>query len=454
MEWSAIVDRNVDVLVGNPFDGDGRDLDVAMDWAWDHLVDPRPLFDALLPDDSDLAASRITRLLFACGHFVALRTPQRDEGEMKAFLSESTISAKVWRTRARAGTLPITKERVFDTLDAADRVFELLSLGLKGVSPSIRAVRRQAWRMCFGPALHRTHELRDVLWHTNVLVLGESGTGKDVVARAIQCGRLDHHSLDAPDSSSLNVAALPSELAESELFGHAEGAFTGSKGARPGMFRVNHGGIIFLDEIGDLSESIQPKLLRAIEARRVRPVGGEKEFEADVRCVGATSKAIEAMVRDGSFREDLFHRLAGWIIRVPPLRERPEDIAPIAEGFLSQLGAQQPERENEVREWARSSAARSRPWRGNARALHRAVRAILLGGKPAPEMDDAVENEKPTSTTPAIPANIASGDATLADVEKWFVTKVAARSMSQADAARRLGIDRGTLVRKLRRASS
>lgn len=452
MEWWSAVDGHINLLAGNPFDGDGRDLDVAMEWAYERLVEPRAWFEALLADRSDVAASRIPRLLFAAGHFAALRSTIREEEAMKAFLSEPSVPADVWRKASRGGRLPITKERVFNILDAADRVYELLQLRFSGASSAMRAVRRQTWRMCFGPALHRTEELTTVLRRTNVLVLGESGTGKDAVARAIQCGRLEHHSLVPPDSSSLNVAALPSDLAESELFGHVEGAFTGSKGARPGMFRANNNGTIFLDEIGDLAPTVQPKLLRAIEVRRVRPVGGEKEFEADVRCVCATSKPMEQMVHDGTFREDLFYRLAGWIIRVPPLRERPEDIAPIAEAFLSQLEAQHSEYADDVREWAQSSAARSRQWRGNARALHRAVRAILLGGKPAPE-DDA-PSERSGSTTPTVPEKIVAGDATLAEVERWFVSRVAASSDSHAHAARRLGIDRGTLARKLREAAS
>ena len=167
-----------------------------------------------------------------------------------------------------------------------------------------------------------------------VLVLGESGVGKELVARSIH-ERSGRRGAFVP----LNCGAIPDELAESELFGHAAGAFTGAQRAREGLFTAAHGGTLFLDEIGEMPPSIQPALLRALAEGEVRAVGDARLREVNVRVVAATNRDLERDAALGTFRGDLLARLSGWIIRVPPLRERREDVLPLATFFLTRHGA-------------------------------------------------------------------------------------------------------------------
>jgi two-component system response regulator PilR (NtrC family) len=171
---------------------------------------------------------------------------------------------------------------------------------------------------------------------TTVLITGESGTGKELVARALHAR--------SPRSSGafvpVNCGAIPEGLIESELFGHAKGAFTGAQGAKIGLFQAAQDGTLFLDEIGELPQGLQVKLLRAIQERRIRPVGENADVEVDVRLVAATNRDLAADVRDGRFREDLYYRLNVVQVRVPPLRERREDVLPLAEHFLRRFAAE------------------------------------------------------------------------------------------------------------------
>lgn len=183
-----------------------------------------------------------------------------------------------------------------------------------------------------GPAMQKTMDLvRKVADTTsNVLICGESGTGKELIARAIHYGgqRRDNPFV------AINCSALPETLLESELFGHMKGSFTGAHSNKEGLFEAAHGGTIFLDEIGDVPFSIQAKLLRVLEEKKFRRIGGIKEIEVDVRIIAATNRDLARAVAEGSFREDLYYRLDVIPVYLPPLRERPEDIPLLAEHFL------------------------------------------------------------------------------------------------------------------------
>jgi Nif-specific regulatory protein len=171
------------------------------------------------------------------------------------------------------------------------------------------------------------------LSRATVLLRGESGTGKEVIARAVH----DASPRAGRPFVPVNCAALPETLVESELFGHEKGAFTGAVATRPGKFEQADGGTLFLDEVGELSPGAQAKLLRALQERQFERVGGRKTVTVDVRLVAATNRDLEAMVRSGAFRLDLYHRLSVVAVELPPLRERPEDIPALAEHFLAQL---------------------------------------------------------------------------------------------------------------------
>jgi DNA-binding NtrC family response regulator len=207
-----------------------------------------------------------------------------------------------------------------------------------------------------------------------VLVTGESGTGKELVVRAIHGGsRRSQRALVA-----LNCSALPGELIESELFGHAKGAFTGADREREGLFETADGSTVFLDEVGDLAPQAQAKLLRALEERRITRVGETRERAIDVRLVAATNRRLDQLVEDGGFREDLLYRLRVIHIEIPPLRDRREDIMPLAVHFIEQLAERHGRDIRTLGEDARRTLI-AHDWPGNVRELRNALeRAVVL----------------------------------------------------------------------------
>ncbi len=231
-----------------------------------------------------------------------------------------------------------------------------------------------------------------------VLVCGETGSGKELVAQAL-------HTL-SPRASRVfypvNVTSIPRELVESEFFGHERGSFTGAVARRRGAFEMAEGGTLFLDEIGDLPIEAQPKLLRALDGYGVRSVGGGLVERRDVRLIAATHVSLPDRVREGTFRRDLFHRLEVFTISVPPLRQRPGDIAPIARFLLSEMKADVGERELTSAALARLA---SEPWYGNVRELRNALAraAALAPDEPidAMHVDLAVRDPQPSDAPPA-----------------------------------------------------
>src|SRR6202790_5357873 len=214
-------------------------------------------------------------------------------------------------------------------------------------------------------AMRQLLELAERIAQTNaaVLITGESGTGKEVIARAIH-----HYSLRCSKSwVDVNCAALPENLLESELFGYEKGAFSGADSPKPGLFELANHGTLFLDEIGELEPRMQVKLLRVLDGVAYYRLGGVRKVSVDVRVVAATNQDLEQMVRTGDFRGDLFHRLGQICLRVPPLRERIEDIVPLAEHFLKQSNPRSFFSGDTLQ------AMRRYPWPGNVRELRNVV---------------------------------------------------------------------------------
>ncbi len=246
-----------------------------------------------------------------------------------------------------------------------------------------------------------------------VLLQGESGTGKDLLAQAIHY----EGSRAGRPFIPINCTALPEELLESELMGHEKGAFTDAKAAKKGLFEVADGGTIFLDEIGDMRPGLQAKLLRFIENKAFRRVGGHKDISVDVRIIAATNRNLADLVRKGAFREDLFFRLNVIPIRIPPLRERREDILPLAEFFLGEFSR---EFKRPVRGFSEDARRRmcAYGWQGNVRELRNLIeRAIILGtGETVEELDFPSAAEAPSSpssgreTAVPVPADPEAGD--------------------------------------------
>ncbi len=278
-----------------------------------------------------------------------------------------------------------------------------------------------------------------------ILIQGETGTGKSLLARWIH----GHSPRKARPVMELNCAGLSRELLESDLFGHEKGSFTGATAAKPGLLEVADRGTVFLDEIGDMDLSVQPKILKAVEERRFRRVGGTEDRNLDVRLIGASHKDLAQLVAEGKFRADLFYRIGGLPVLIPPLRERPEDIGPFARYFLARA----------AREFAcpgldLSPAAvrllQIRAWPGNLRELKNAVeRAIVYRGSPILEPADFALAAEPG---PA-PRDARLG-MSLAEVEEEHIQAVLESCGGRVEeAARRLGISRSSLYQRLRRQS-
>ncbi|MBI4638955.1 MAG: sigma-54-dependent Fis family transcriptional regulator [Candidatus Rokubacteria bacterium] len=277
-----------------------------------------------------------------------------------------------------------------------------------------------------------------------VLIAGESGTGKELIARAIHAGSPRR---ERP-LVTVNCAAIPEGLLESELFGHERGAFTGATDARPGRFELAHEGTLFLDEVAELAPSAQAKLLRALQEGEVGRLGGTRTLRVDARVIAATNQDLARLVRERRFREDLYYRLNVITIQVPPLRDRREDLLPLAEHFLrlhagragKAVGGFGPEA---------LALMRRHAWPGNVRELEHAVqRAVILAhGVEITAGDLGLPTE---SAWPA--AWSAAPGATLADLERDRILAALQDCRgNRAAAARALGIDRTTLWRKLRR---
>jgi DNA-binding NtrC family response regulator len=276
-----------------------------------------------------------------------------------------------------------------------------------------------------------------------VLLSGESGTGKERVAEAIV--RASRRA-DRP-FVRFNCAALAPELAEAELFGHAKGAFTGAARARPGLFREADSGTLLLDEVGELAPPAQAKLLRALQEGEVRPVGEERPRTVDVRVVAATHRDLEEEVRAGRFREDLFYRLNVVHLRIPPLRERPEDVPVLARHFLDRFARRFGVEPLHVPE-ALFHRLAGHAWPGNVRELENAIEA-LVALSPPEGLDPSL---LPGGGVPGVEgAPLLLKDRVQAYERGLVVEALRAARGNRTEAARRLGISRVTLHDKLRR---
>jgi two-component system response regulator AtoC len=302
------------------------------------------------------------------------------------------------------------------------------------------------------PALQRVFErVRQVAsTPTTVLITGETGVGKEIVARAI-------HQLSPRRDKllvALNCAAIPADLLESELFGHVRGAFTGAQAAREGKFELADGGTLFLDEIGDMPAPLQAKLLRVLQDAVIERVGSNKQVRVDVRVVSSTNRDLAAAVKAGAFREDLYYRLNVFHLAVPPLRERREDIRPLAESFLARFAREF--RKGSLRLTPAAVTQLERyDWPGNVRELHNVMeRAAVLAGGDAAVVDEHVIDE----LLPASSAAVAAADdgvrlaPALDALERTLIERAVARANdNKLEAAKLLGVSERTLWYKLKK---
>jgi len=420
------------------------------------LPDP---FDGLLLDDP-----RATRRIHAC-----LGCALRIHGELVGLLTADALDPKAFdgldtRLLAAVGALAAAEMRTTQLIDALARTAERQGLIARDLMRDALIVQSSPIIGTSPPITRLRREIELVARSDfNVLITGETGVGKELVARAVhlESGRRDQPLI------YVNCAALPETLAESELFGHLRGAFTGANSDRPGKFEVADGGTLFLDEIGELPIGLQPKLLRALQNGEIQRVGADRTVSVDVRVLAATNRNLDEEVRAGRFRADLFHRLNVYPLAVPPLRERREDI-PLIAGYFCDL-ARRHLGLGPVRLAADALEVLERyHWPGNGRELENVISRVVLKvsaavprGEPVilsaarlrPELSsESVPVPEPPEMPPLGPATGLSMRDFVREQRRAFVRQaLQEHGGNVAAAARALGMDRGNLYRLARR---
>lgn len=379
---------------------------------------------------------------------------QRPDCGVLMMTAFGSIESAVAALRAGADDYLVKPFRAEEVLRRIQAVLER-----QGLRREVRRLRREVGtRYGFGNLLGRSPALRALLGHleqvaptrSTVLLMGESGTGKELAARAL------HYNSDRAERPFvvIDCAAIPETLQESELFGHTRGAFTGAVAAKRGLFEEAHGGTLFLDEVGDLSAATQAKLLRVLQEGTIRRLGDTRTIQVDVRIVAATNRDLPAEVRAGRFREDLFFRLNVLPLRLPPLRERLEDIALLAEHFLRRFAADTGRPVRQIAPPALDCLMAYR-WPGNVRELEHAIeRAVLLSQGETLEVRDlppAVQGGGGQGVEEA-PLRLRDAVARLnADLERGLIRRALARTGgNRTEAALVLGISRRALLYKLK----
>ena len=320
-----------------------------------------------------------------------IRMPDMSGVDVLRTAKQMNADLVVFMMTAFASTDTAVEAMRLGAVDYFTKPFSMDELRLK-VRQHLETHRLKRENLLLKRALHSRHEFSSILGRSDamqavfatiqsvaatsstVLVTGESGTGKELVARAVHFNSLRR---DCP-FVVVNCGAVPETLLESELFGHVRGAFTGAHTNKKGLMEIAEGGTIFLDEIGEMTPTMQVKLLRVLQDRRFRRLGGTEEIQADVRVIAATNQDLPKLVADGRFREDLYYRLNVLTVAVPPLRERSEDIPLLAEHFLQQFATQMGKSVRTVSAEA-MQLLENHDWRGNVRELQNAIeRAVAL----------------------------------------------------------------------------
>lgn len=405
------------------------------------------------------------------------RTRARDTDDQLSF-----VCVPILRGRKVLGTISV--ERIYDTSERLEQDVELLSIVAGMVAQEVELFlvqheeqsrleeenrRLQAELQVRyhpsniigdSPAMRTVYHLVEKVAkvRTTVLVLGESGVGKELVAAAI------HYA--SPQARGpfvrFNCAALPEALAESELFGHEKGAFTGAVDARKGRFEEAHGGTIFLDEVGELTLSLQAKLLRVLQEKSFERVGGNRTVQVDLRILAATNRNLEALVAQGKFREDLFYRLNVFPITIPPLRDRGADVLTLADHFLARFAREAGKTIRGISTPA-LNLLMNHPWPGNVRELENCMeRAVILADEDfvhahhLPPTLHASEAGTPASApapAPGLPPGSTLEDH-LGSIEKAFLVRTLEETRgNMAEAARRLGLTKRMMLLRMEKFS-
>jgi two-component system nitrogen regulation response regulator NtrX len=413
-----------------PADGDGPDA-VFLD-VWLPDLDGLAVLDRLRATVPDVPVIMISGHGTVETAVAAVKRGADDFLEKPLALERVLLTLQKALERRRLARERDDLKRELQTLHAREAEEEMLL----GESPAMQRLRADIAKAGISDA--------------RVLITGESGVGKELVARAL------HRA--SPRSTGpfveVNGAAIPEELIESELFGHVKGSFTGAVDDRKGKWEQAHGGTLFLDEIGDMSARTQAKILRAIQDGRITRVGGAKAVDTDVRILAATNRDLPAMIRAGTFREDLYFRLAVVPLVVPPLSERPEDVPAFLTHFATRLARLRGRRPKSFAPEAIEELARRR-WRGNVRELQNLVeRVLLMSAGSVVRLEDLPPEEIRAPRPGDPPPDIQAGQ-NLAEARDAFERRVVAKVLGEmkgnvSRAAERLGLDRTTLHRRLK----
>jgi two-component system response regulator AtoC len=386
---------------------------------------------------------------YGADHY-ALALPELSREEATAMVRRLISEARTLGTEVRAGISVAPDDGVSpdELLERARAALRRARGGGDVIAAEPPAPTARADMILLDPAMRRLYAMVDRIADSNltVLILGETGVGKELVAEAIHRGS----SRRERPLVKLNCASLPETLLESELFGYERGAFTGADRRKLGFFEAAHGGTLFLDEIGEMQASLQAKMLRVLERKVLTRVGGTDEIAVDVRVIAATHRDVEAEVRAGRFREDLFFRIAGFMVAVPPLRERRREIVPLAEHFLRQLAAEVDQPPTGLAEDA-VLALGNHDWPGNVRELRNAIeRAMVLRGGGVITADDLPERVRDAGRRARPAATDNSMREQLAELERGaIVDALELHGSNQTRAARQLGISRRALIYKM-----
>ncbi len=346
-------------------------------------------------------------------------------------------------------TKPFNRDRLLVTINNA-----LLNSSLRREVDELRSELKDKY--AFENIIGESGVMQDVFQsvskvvdsNVTVLIQGESGTGKELIARAVH-----YHSSQRNGKPfvAVNCSALPESLLESELFGHEKGAFTGATARRVGKFEQANGGTIFLDEIGLMSSATQSKLLRVLQEREFERVGGNELVKVDVRVISATNKDLEEAMKNGEFREDLYYRISVFPIKLPPLRDRKEDIPPLAGYFLKKFNAQEGKKIESISGDA-LDLMMAYNWPGNVRELENAIeRATVLSDGP-----EIQANDLPAAVKAIGEKRIYESDSTLANWIERLEEKALRQALLECEGnisktAKKLGIGRATIYRKAKK---
>ena len=345
-------------------------------------------------------------------------------------------------------TKPFRREQLIKLIDKALERRDLIEQN-RALKKQLEDLRAKGQMIGASPSWRRMLTLVEQTADSSatILIQGESGTGKELVARTIHERSARRNGPFIP----VNCAALPETLLESELFGYEKGAFTGAAGRKEGRFELAHGGTLFLDEVGDLSLVTQPKILRVLQEGEFERLGGTRTLQVDVRIVAATNQDVAEMVKEKRFREDLYYRLNVITIRVPPLRERPEDIRVLAQHYLRVYGAKNG-RKLEGFTGEAIDRLEAYAWPGNVRELENLIeRSVLLARKDRIDAEDLPEEVMGVKRPPR-DAILELIGTPLADIEQRLLDEtLRITGGNKTQAAKLLGIDVRTVARKLER---